>query len=136
MRIVHAPLLSLSMLVDRINWECRLPRHALRWTAPIILYTIFVCLELRSRVEKYLIVLATVSIIMFYTSEYSLILYFCFESAGVPLLISIILFGRQPQKVEATKTILIYIAFPSLPLLLSILRGSTSVTQLFQNGTI
>ena len=124
------------MLVDRINWESRLPRHALRWTAPIILYTIFVCLELRSRVEKYLITLATVSIILFYYSDFSLILFFCFESAGVPLLISIILFGRQPQKVEATKTILIYIAIPSLPLLLSILRGSTSVTQLFQTGTV
>jgi NADH:ubiquinone oxidoreductase subunit 4 (subunit M) len=83
-------------------------------------------------VEKYLITLATVSMVIFYYSEYSLNLYFCFESAGIPLLVSIMLFGRQPQKVEASKTILIYIAFPSLPLLLKIARGSVTSNIIFQ----
>lgn len=79
---------------------------------------------------------ATSAIIIFYYSEYSLGLFFCFEAAGLPLLLSILLLGRQPQKLEASKFMLFYIAMPRIPLLVVILRGALGVSKLFNSTRI
>ena len=81
-------------------------------------------------------IISTAAIIIFYISEFSINLYFWFEAAGLPLLLSIFLLGRQPQKLEAGKYILFYVAIPRLPLLLIILGGCWRVTHLFNNVAI
>ena len=129
-------LLSLSILFDNGNIENSLPRHSLAWTAPWLFMTIIFCLELTTNVEKWLMTLATLGIIMFYYSEYSLGLFFCFEAAGLPLLLSILLLGRQPQKLEASKFMLFYIAMPRIPLLVVILSGGFTVSKLFNSTRI
>jgi len=105
--------------------------HSLAWTAPWLFLTIVFCLELTTKLEKWLISLATLGIIIFYYAEYSLGLFFCFEAAGLPLLLSILLLGRQPQKLEASKFMLFYIAMPRIPLLVVILSGGFTVWKLF-----
>ena len=129
-------LLSLSIIFDHGNIENSLPRHSLAWTAPWLFLTIIFCLELTTNVEKWLISLATLGIIIFYYSEYSLGLFFCFEAAGLPLLLSILLLGRQPQKLEASKFMLFYIAMPRIPLLVVILSGGFTVSKLFNSTRI
>jgi len=129
-------LLTLSILFDYGNLENSLPRHSLAWTAPWILLTIIFCLELSTNVEKWLISLATLGMIVFYYTECSLGLFFCFEAAGLPLLLSILLLGRQPQKLEASKFMLFYIAMPRIPLLVVILSGCFTVSKLFNSTRI
>ena len=93
--------------------------------------TIIFTLELKSSIERTLMTVSTAAMIIYYVSEFSINLYFWFEAAGLPLLLSIFLLGRQPQKLEAGKYILFYVAIPRLPLLLIILRGSWRITHLF-----
>ena len=54
----------------------------------------------------------------------------------MPLLLSILLLGRQPQKLEASKFMLFYIAMPRIPLLVLILSGGISVSILFNSTRI
>lgn len=104
---------------------------ALMWTAPWLMLVTLHSLELSGTLEQDLLVLSTVFIVMFYTSVRALKLFFLFEAAGLPLLLGIFLVGRQPQKVEAGKYILFYIAFTAFPLLCVVSTGCLSVDQIF-----
>lgn len=59
-----------------------------------------------------------------------------FESAGVPLLTSIVLHGRQPQKIEAYKWMLYYVALAALPFLVLVLNRSTRVCVVMSSYTV
>jgi len=115
--------IALAIVLDFSNTYTNVFRHSLAWTAPWLLITIIFTLELKSPIERALMTVSTAAIIIYYASEFSINLYFWFEAAGLPLLLSIFLLGRQPQKLEAGKYILFYVAIPRLPLLLIILRG-------------
>ena len=115
--------ITLAILLDFSNTYSNLFRHTLAWSAPWLMTTILFTLELKSSIERLLITVSTAAMIIYYVSEFSINLYFWFEAAGLPLLLSIFLLGRQPQKLEAGKYILFYVAIPRLPLLLIILRG-------------
>merc|ERR1719153_1743386 len=128
--------ITLAIVLDFSNTYSNLFRHSLAWTAPWLMITILFTLELKSSIERTLMTVSTAAIIIYYVSEFSINLYFWFEAAGLPLLLSIFLLGRQPQKLEAGKYILFYVAIPSLPLLLIILRGCWSITHLFNNVAI
>merc|ERR1719244_1816921 len=123
--------ITLAIILDFSNTYSNLFRHTLGWTAPWLMITIILTLELKSSIERNLMTVSTAAIIIYYVSEFSINLYFWFEAAGLPLLLSIFLLGRQHQKLEAGKYILFYVAIPRLPLLVIILRGCWRITTLF-----
>ena len=123
--------ITLAIVLDFSNSYSNIFRHTLAWTAPWLMTTILLTLELKSSIERTLMTVSTAAIIIYYVSEFSINLYFWFEAAGLPLLLSIFLLGRQPEKLEAGKYILFYVAIPRLPLLLIILRGCWRITHLF-----
>ena len=87
--------------------------------------------EISRDVERDLMVISSIFMILFYFSSRALELFFIFEAAGLPLLLSIFLVGRQPQKVEAAKYILFYIAFTALPLLYAVAASHLTTAQIF-----
>jgi len=76
-------------------------------------------------------VASSIFIVLFYFSSQALQLFFIFEAAGLPLLMSIFLIGRQPQKIEAAKYILFYIAFTALPLLYAVAAAHLRTAHIF-----
>ena len=107
--------------------------HALMWTSPWVIAIVLLTLELAGNYERDLMVVSSVLILFFYISCTALELFFFFETAGLPLLLCILLVGRQPQKVEAAKYILFYIAFAALPLLYIISISNTTVGFMFSS---
>lgn len=105
------------------------------WTVPWLLWLITVRIELQSRSEMLLIQFRSLGIILYYTASSSLLFYFGFELAGFPLLLAIMTGGRQPQKVEAFKTMLFYIAVLALPLLLILLSRDYRALSLISLST-
>jgi len=114
------------------------PRHYgpyLIWTVPWLLWLISVSIEVQSLSEILLIQLRRLGILIYYTASSSLLFYFGFELAGFPLLLAIITGGRQPQKLEAFKTMLFYIAILALPLLLILLTREYRALSLISLST-
>lgn len=101
------------------------------WSAPWVMAVVLLGLEISRRAEHDLMVVSSILIIIFYFSCRALELFFYFEAAGLPLLLRIIIVGRQPQKVEAAKYMLFYIAFAALPLLLVISKSGTTASCMF-----
>merc|ERR1719244_1876277 len=99
-------VITLAIVLDFSNTYSNIFRHTLAWTAPWLMITIRYTLELKTSIERTLMTVSTAAIIIYYVSEFSINLYFWFEAAGLPLLLSIFLLGRQPQKLEAGKYIL------------------------------
>ena len=87
--------------------------------------------EVASPAERDIMVASSIFILLFYFSSQALQLFFIFEAAGLPLLFSIFLVGRQPQKIEAAKYILFYIAFTALPLLYAVAAAHLTAVQMF-----
>ena len=105
--------------------------HSLLWTAPWVMAAVLLRFEVSSPAEQNIMVASSVFIVLFYFSSQALQLFFIFEAAGLPLLLSIFLVGRQPQKVEAAKYILFYIAFTALPLLYAVGAAHLTAVQMF-----
>lgn len=76
-------------------------------------------------------VTSSIFMVLFYFSCLALQLFFIFEAAGLPLLLSIFLVGRQPQKIEAAKYMLFYIAFTALPLLYAVAAAHLTTYEIF-----
>merc|ERR1712168_760261 len=104
---------------------------ALLWTAPWVISTVVLSFEISSKAERDMMVVSSIFMILFYFSARALELFFIFEAAGLPLLLSIFLVGRQPQKIEAAKYILFYIAFTALPLLYTVAAAHLTTAQIF-----
>lgn len=114
------------------GWCTGTPRgHSLLWTAPWVIAAVVLRFEVASSVEQDIMVVSSVFMVLFYFSSQALQLFFIFEAAGLPLLLSIFLVGRQPQKVEAAKYILFYIAFTALPLLYAVAAAHLTAVQMF-----
>merc|ERR1711872_83741 len=94
------------LLVTHLGHRPRVP--ALLWTAPWVISTVALSFEISSDAERDLMALSSIFMILFYFSSRALGLFFIFEAAGLPLLLSIFLIGRQPQKIEAAKYIILY----------------------------
>lgn len=99
------------------------------------MWLISVSIEVQSLSEILLIQLRRLGILIYYTASSSLLFYFGFELAGFPLLLAIITGGRQPQKLEAFKTMLFYIAILALPLLLILLTREYRALSLISLST-
>merc|ERR1711951_256404 len=111
---------------------CETPRvYGLAWSAPWVMAVVLLGLEISRRAEHDLMVVPSVLIIIFYFSCRALELFFYFVAAGLPLLLRIIIVGRQPQKVEAAKYMLFYIAFAALPLLFIISKSGATASSMF-----
>merc|ERR1711951_268422 len=111
---------------------CETPRvYGLAWSAPWVMAVVLLGLEISRRAEHDLMVVSSILITMFYFSCRALELFFYFETAGLPLLLRIIIVGRQPQKVEAAKYMLFYIAFAALPLLFIISKSGATASCMF-----
>jgi len=89
------------------------------------------CFEVSSRAEHDLMATSSIFMVLFYFSCLALQLFFMFEAAGLPLLLSIFLVGRQPQKIEAAKYMLFYIAFTALPLLYAVATAHLTTYEIF-----
>ena len=87
--------------------------------------------EVSSPVEQDIMVASSIFMVLFYFSSQALHLFFIFEAAGLPLLLSIFLVGRQPQKIEAAKYMLFYIAFTALPLLYAVAAAHLTTAHIF-----
>ena len=105
--------------------------YGLAWSAPWVMAVVLLGLEISRRAEHDLMVVSSILIIIFYFSCRALELFFYFEAAGLPLLLRIIIVGRQPQKVEAAKYMLFYIAFAALPLLFVISKSGATASCMF-----
>merc|ERR1711872_744698 len=117
------------LLVTHLGSSPRAP--ALLWTAPWVISAVSLSFEVSRNAERDMMVVSSIFMILFYFSPRALGLFFIFEAAGLPLLLSIFLLGRQPQKIEAAKYILFYIAFTALPLLYAVAAAHLTATQLF-----
>merc|ERR1711929_51734 len=89
--------------------------YGLAWSAPWVMAVVLLGLEISRRAEHDLMVVSSILIIIFYFSCRALGLFFCFEAAGLPLLLRIVIVGRQPQKVEAAKYMLFTLRSPLCP---------------------
>ena len=117
------------LLTTHLRSNPRVP--ALLWTAPWVISAVALSLEVSRRAERDMMVVSSIFMILFYFSARALELFFIFEAAGLPLLLSIFLVGRQPQKIEAAKYILFYIAFTALPLLYTVAAAHLTTAQIF-----
>lgn len=73
---------------------------------------------------------SAIAMCVYYLTVIRVVFYFAFECAGVPLLLAILLFGRQPQKVEAFKCMIYYVAILALPILIVLLNLNQRVSTL------
>ena len=114
------------------RWVGGGPRaRALLWTAPWVMAAVVLSFEVSSPAEQDIMVASSIFIVLFYLSSHALQLFFIFEAAGLPLLLSIFLVGRQPQKIEAAKYMLFYIAFTALPLLYAVAPAHLTTAHMF-----
>jgi len=88
-----------------------------------------------SRIEGALLGVSAFAICVYYLATNRVVFYFIFESAGVPLLLIILIYGRQPQKIEAFKCMLYYIAILALPILIILLNLRQRVSTLMAVGS-
>merc|ERR1711872_570189 len=102
------------LLVTHLGHRPRVP--ALLWTAPWVISTVALSFEISSDAERDLMALSSIFMILFYFSSRAL---------------GFFLIGRQPQKIEAAKYILFYIAFTALPLLYAVALAHLTAAQIF-----
>jgi len=118
-RPIGVPLISINFGIDRLSWTLIMLRVWVRAISLLASHKVY--LTGSKKFFLALVLLLLFSLVFSFLSCELLIFYFFFEGRLIPILLIILLWGYQPERLQAGLYIIIYTLCGSLPLLIRIL---------------